>query len=339
MRVGSGGQNHSIANVSSDHSGEYHCSAVNVINEAVSASVKLNVKYPPRSPKTVPNPSGEVVEGNSMTLTCSSEANPPVHTYTWYKRSGAASSEMGVGQNYSISNMTRGHSGAYYCQAENLRGSRNSTPIFVDVLYPPRSLSVSVSSFDGSITLTCSGDANPPVKHYTWHKSSGAGTSQIGTGRNLTLESAESGLYYCEAKNEVGATQSISLPIAERSSAGIYALVVIVVLTGVAIPSILLRKKIKRVTEVTEGPTDSEQDGSSPVYVNVSRAAMIVDPKKDSEDTENDIHYTSVYFRHCDKQEMSLSSTLHKPQRPLQEEEVLYSTVTSHHSPHTSSRT
>ncbi|XP_041959763.1 Fc receptor-like protein 5 isoform X2 [Alosa sapidissima] len=332
-RVGSG-QNHSIPNVSSAHSGEYHCSAVNSVNEASSASLTLNVKYPPRSPKTVTSPSGEVVEGNSVTLTCSSEANPPVHTYTWYQRRGALSSEIGVGQNYSISNMTYGDSGAYYCQAENVKGSRNSTPIFVDVLYAPRNLSVSVSSFDGAITLICSCDANPPVKHYTWHKRTGTGTSQRATGRNLTLESAESGLYYCEAKNEVGAAESNSLPISEKNTAGIYAVVVIVVIAGLVIPSILLRKKRNGVTEVREGTTDSEQDCSSPVYVNVSRVAMTFDRKKDSEDAENDIHYTSVYFKHCDKQDMSLNSTLQKSMPPLQEEEVLYSTVKPHHASH-----
>lgn len=88
---------------------------------------------PPRSPTTVVSP-GDVVEGISMTLTCSSEAKPAVHTYTWYWKSGAHSSKLRVGQNYSIPNVTCGHSGEYHCQAENLKGSTNSTPVFVDVL-------------------------------------------------------------------------------------------------------------------------------------------------------------------------------------------------------------
>lgn len=89
---------------------------------------------PPRSPKTDVSPSGDVVEGISITLTCSSEAKPAVHTYTWYKRSGTHSSKLGVGQNYSIPNVTCRHSGVYHCHAENLKGSANSTPVFVNVL-------------------------------------------------------------------------------------------------------------------------------------------------------------------------------------------------------------
>lgn len=80
------------------------------------------------------SPSGDLVEGGSMTLACSGEANPPVHTYAWYKRSGAHSSKLVVGRNYSVPNVTYGHSGEYFCQAENAKGSTNSTPVFVDVL-------------------------------------------------------------------------------------------------------------------------------------------------------------------------------------------------------------
>lgn len=70
-----------------------------------------------------------------------------------------------------------------------------------------------VSSFDGAVTLTCSGDANPAVEDYTWHKRTGTDSSPRGTGRNLTLDSGESGVYYCRAQNALGAALSDSLPI------------------------------------------------------------------------------------------------------------------------------
>ncbi|XP_031419952.1 B-cell receptor CD22-like isoform X2 [Clupea harengus] len=344
--IGSGGQNYTITNVSSEHSGDYYCSARNMLNGAISAMLKLDVKYPPRSPQTVLRPAGDLVEGSSMTLTCSSEAHPPVHTYTWYRGRGADSRRVGGGQNYSTSNMTYGHSGEYHCQAENLKGSRNSTTVFVDVLYPPRNVSLSVSSVDGSITLTCTSDANPPVQNYTWHRTTGADTSprfmettgadssQRGTGRRLTLEAAESGIYYCEAMNEVGASRSNLLPISEKYTAGKYAVVVVIVAIGalIVISSIWLRKKHLRVTEITEGTDDSEQDGSSPVYVNVSRMAMASDPKKDRADTENEILYSSVHFKQRDKQEVSFNSTLQNPKLhpPEDDNEALYCTVKFH---------
>ena len=73
---------------------------------------------------------GEIVEGSSVTLTCSSDANPPVHNYTWYMRTGAESLIRGTG--YSISfNVTSDSSGLYYCEAENEVGSQNSTGVAV----------------------------------------------------------------------------------------------------------------------------------------------------------------------------------------------------------------
>ncbi|KAL2087026.1 hypothetical protein ACEWY4_018085 [Coilia grayii] len=327
------GQNYSIANVSSEQSGQYHCRARNMLNEATSASLKLNVKYPPRSFKTVVSPSGDILEGTSVFLTCSSDANPPVHTYTWYKARGAHSSNVGAGQNYSLPNVTRRHSGEYYCNAENLKGSRNSTPVHVDVLYLPKNVSVSVSSLEGSVTLTCSNDAHPPVQSYTWYRKTETETSRRGRGEQLTLEYAESGFYYCEAKNKVGATISELNFIPDQSIATRYATVFTVAIGALIVCALLVlfRKKIFRLTG-TEDTHDSEQDGLSPVYVNISRMGMTSDPKEERAHPlhVDDIHYTSVHFKHCDKQEVPFN-ILEMPEHPLPDEEVLYSTVKFHH--------
>uniref|UniRef100_A0AAY5EUB6 Ig-like domain-containing protein n=1 Tax=Electrophorus electricus TaxID=8005 RepID=A0AAY5EUB6_ELEEL len=57
-------------------------------------------------------PSGEIVADSSVTLTCSSDANPPVQNYTWFKEGGT--SPVGSGQNY-ITNS----SGYYYSVSEH----------------------------------------------------------------------------------------------------------------------------------------------------------------------------------------------------------------------------
>ncbi|XP_037620241.1 B-cell receptor CD22-like isoform X2 [Sebastes umbrosus] len=43
--------------------------------------------YGPKLPSVSVSPSGEIVEGSSVTLTCSSDANPAAR-YTWYKKNG-----------------------------------------------------------------------------------------------------------------------------------------------------------------------------------------------------------------------------------------------------------
>uniref|UniRef100_A0A8K9VAX5 Ig-like domain-containing protein n=1 Tax=Oncorhynchus mykiss TaxID=8022 RepID=A0A8K9VAX5_ONCMY len=70
------------------------------------------------------SPSGEIVEGSSVTLTCSSDANPPVDKYTWYKKN--VTSPKASGQSYSITNISSEDRGEYYCEAQNGRGSKNS---------------------------------------------------------------------------------------------------------------------------------------------------------------------------------------------------------------------
>ncbi|KAL2086849.1 hypothetical protein ACEWY4_017908 [Coilia grayii] len=69
-------------------------------------------------------------EGDTVTLTCSSDANPPVHNYTWYMKTGAESLVRGTGESISF-NVTSDTSGLYYCQAQNEVGSQTSTEVAV----------------------------------------------------------------------------------------------------------------------------------------------------------------------------------------------------------------
>ncbi|KAL2086828.1 hypothetical protein ACEWY4_017887 [Coilia grayii] len=69
-------------------------------------------------------------EGDTVTLTCSSDANPPVHNYTWYMKTGAESLVRGTGESISF-NVTSDTSGLYYCQAQNEVGSQTSTEVVV----------------------------------------------------------------------------------------------------------------------------------------------------------------------------------------------------------------
>ncbi|KAL6461874.1 hypothetical protein MHYP_G00300190 [Metynnis hypsauchen] len=90
--------------------------------------------YSPRNTRAVMVPSGERMEGDSVTLSCSSEANPPVLIYSWFKQRAAADAPLTTGQNYTITDISSQHSGLYYCTAHNQLGQHSSTPTHLDVL-------------------------------------------------------------------------------------------------------------------------------------------------------------------------------------------------------------
>jgi hypothetical protein len=73
----------------------------------------------PKTPSVTVSPSGEIEEGSSVTLSCSSDANPAAE-YTWFKEH--EDSVKASGQNYSITNITSELGGNYYCQAHNAIG-------------------------------------------------------------------------------------------------------------------------------------------------------------------------------------------------------------------------
>ncbi|XP_016423857.1 nectin-1-like [Sinocyclocheilus rhinocerous] len=123
--VGSG-RIYSISNISSDHSGEYKCKSINEHGEKYSAAVTLNVMYPPNNVSVSINGSGEIVEGDSVTLSCSSDSNPPALNFSWFKEN--QSSAVGSGQSFSAL-----QSGRFYCEAHNQHGSQRSDAVTVTV--------------------------------------------------------------------------------------------------------------------------------------------------------------------------------------------------------------
>nr|XP_046196373.1 sialoadhesin-like [Oncorhynchus gorbuscha] len=208
--------------IKSSATGEYYCEAWNGIKTGRSESINIDVKYGPRNTSVSVSPSGEIVEGSSVTLTCSSDANPPVDKYTWYKKT--VTSPKASGQSYSITNIISEDRGEYYCEAENKYGRLTSSPVFVDVQYGPKNTSVSVSPSGeivegSSVTLTCSSDANPLVKRYTWYKKIGYQSVSYGNTEPQQvfnqIKSSATGEYYCEAWNgmKTGRSESINIDV------------------------------------------------------------------------------------------------------------------------------
>ncbi|CAM4463254.1 unnamed protein product [Leuciscus chuanchicus] len=197
------GETYSITNIKSESSGDYHCSAINKHGSQTSAAVNVNIMYPPRSISVAISPSGVIVEGDSVTLNCISDSNPPAEI-SWIK---GKRNILQSGETYSITNIKSESSGDYHCSARNKHGSQTSAAVNVNIMYPPRSVSVLISGsgviVEGdSVTLNCISDSNPPAE-ISWIK----GGTIVGSGRiyNISkISSDDSGEYKCKSINEHG---------------------------------------------------------------------------------------------------------------------------------------
>ncbi|KAK2818300.1 hypothetical protein Q7C36_022233 [Tachysurus vachellii] len=114
-----------LQSVSREYAGSYSC-AVRGYEHLHSPDQTLRVRYPPKNVSVSISPSGEIMEDSSVTLTCSSDANPPVQNYTWFKVK--KSSPVGSGQSYRAV-----QSGQYYCEAQNKHGSERSAAVSVTI--------------------------------------------------------------------------------------------------------------------------------------------------------------------------------------------------------------
>ncbi|XP_023188993.1 B-cell receptor CD22-like isoform X7 [Xiphophorus maculatus] len=123
-----------LSSILSSDSGQYYCTAQNQLGEKTSGLVSVQVTYAPRPPSVSVTPSGEIMEGSLVTLSCSSDANPAAN-YSWYKEGEEA--PKASGQNFTITNILFKQRGNYYCEAQNSRGRCNST-VTVNVVAAPR---------------------------------------------------------------------------------------------------------------------------------------------------------------------------------------------------------
>ncbi|KAK1155055.1 B-cell receptor CD22-like, partial [Acipenser oxyrinchus oxyrinchus] len=98
---------------------------------------------------------GGIEEGSSVTLTCTSNANPPVSSYTWFRRDGNGNEEKAHQQHLNFSSITSSDSGDYYCEANNSLGAQNSSSVHLSVTgrYPIMGMSMLIYAVAGSVPV------------------------------------------------------------------------------------------------------------------------------------------------------------------------------------------
>ncbi|TDH12143.1 hypothetical protein EPR50_G00068000 [Perca flavescens] len=213
------------------------------------------------------SPSSDITVGGALRLACCSPAASPQARYRWYR--STSTSPKHTGQVWNISKVTSDESGSYYCQIQTGEKVQNSTMLLVDVEYSPQNTAVSVSPAgelqDGlPVTLTCSSDANPPVRTFTWYKGEAClstadksfhqarQSTATPTGRRPTLSRAnittqEYGQHCCVARNRHGSqTKAVTLQGPRATTPLMLIGVTIgVLLAIVAIVTILLTRRRK----------------------------------------------------------------------------------------------
>ncbi|XP_048036005.1 B-cell receptor CD22-like, partial [Megalobrama amblycephala] len=203
-----------LQSVRREDAGRYSC-AVHGHNH-ISPAVQLNVTYPPKSVSVSISPSGEIVSGDSVTLICSSDSNPPAEI-SWFK----GGTFVGSGRIYSISKISSDDSGEYKCRSINEHGEKYSDNVTLNIMYPPRNVSVLINGSGeivsgDSVTLICSSDSNPPALNFSWFKENES--SAVGSGQSFSA--LQSGRFYCQAHNQHGSQRSDAATVTVHHGAG-----------------------------------------------------------------------------------------------------------------------
>ncbi|CAL8349792.1 unnamed protein product, partial [Arctogadus glacialis] len=305
--------------IQSSDSGQYLCTAENDLGTK-SSPFSIDVKYGPKHTFVRPSPPGEIMEGGSVTLSCSSDANPAAD-YTWFKDNQPLPWEPR--RPYTLDPVSSKDRGTYRCQAGNQYGYLGSNSVFIDVLYAPKTPSVSVRppgeiKEGGSVTLSCSSDANPAAD-YTWFREHRGSVEELGenyTISNITTELG--GNYYCEARNAVGlqnstllflnVTATPSSPSSPSSMPTNVAAGTVAVLLATILLLIFLWMRRKTASRKARGqggrPDTREESPPCPVYDNVSALTNRSAAQREPIEEQDDPHYASIHISRSKNQEV-----------------------------------
>ena len=168
-----------------------------------------NIFYPPVVTARSSVPSNSLGEGDSVTLTCESDSNPPA-TIHWRKL-GRENEFLGNTASLALGPVTRDTAGTYQCTGENELGLSQPQTLMLEVEYGPVIEAVSpqakVEAVAGEeLLLRCSAQASL-VPNYQWLQQLASGEVLVrGYEPTLEIESINyehQGQFVCKASNTV----------------------------------------------------------------------------------------------------------------------------------------
>ncbi|XP_009433117.1 Fc receptor-like protein 5 isoform X4 [Pan troglodytes] len=213
--------------LTAEHSGNYYCTADNGFGPQRSKAVSLSVTVPVSRPVlSLSSPEALTFEGATVTLHCEVQRGSPRILYQFYHEDMPlwSSSTPSVGRVSFSFSLTEGHSGNYYCTADNGFGPQRSEVVSLFVTVPvsrpiltlrvPRAQAV----VGDLLELHCEAPrGSPPILYWFYHEDVTLGSSSAPSGGeasfNLSLTAEHSGNYSCEANNGLVAQHSDTISL------------------------------------------------------------------------------------------------------------------------------
>ncbi|KAM8825929.1 B-cell receptor CD22-like [Synchiropus picturatus] len=162
------GQSFTLRSVAPSDSGRYRCNVRNEVGSGESPPVHVMIQYAPKETKVLKAEELQLPDRrSSVMLTCSSSSYPPIHRYSWYRKStdDRGDDKVSDQQNHSV---TSDKPGIYYCSAQNQLGERRSDPVELFVEGFAGILKGSRCEWD-SAALTCvCGSQGHPLPSISW---------------------------------------------------------------------------------------------------------------------------------------------------------------------------
>ncbi|XP_035472375.2 B-cell receptor CD22 [Scophthalmus maximus] len=121
----------SFKDISFANSGNYTCS-LKAHEGSTSGVQHVNVEHGPKNTSVSVRPSTEVHAGSSITLSCSSHANPP-EIYTWFRKYDELTVRVGNKSELHLKQVSPAADGEYLCSATNRHGGQNSSVVTLKV--------------------------------------------------------------------------------------------------------------------------------------------------------------------------------------------------------------
>ncbi|XP_055001997.1 B-cell receptor CD22 [Sorex araneus] len=226
--------------------------------------VDLHVQYAPRDVTVRLSSSSVVRSGQQLLLSCNYSSSRPAAVHIRWRKDGT---QLREGRELRFPAILPEDAGTYHCEVNNTIGQTQSQAQVVSVLYPPRKLRVSFSPQDGVVEgtramLSCEGDANPPIRSYSWFDGNNQELHHYGQTLRLDpVKIQHSGTYWCRGANGLGMGQSpptlltvyySSETIARRTALGLSVSLTILFLVVCGVKFQLSRKRIRSQQDLQE---------------------------------------------------------------------------------------
>ncbi|XP_017537816.2 myelin-associated glycoprotein-like isoform X1 [Pygocentrus nattereri] len=237
------------------HSSAVSCRATLNSKYIYSTAVGLNVFYTPTDVKVGGADEG-VVEGDMISLTCTSNSNPEPTDYEWLVTQKGSTTTRRAPRTFPLGSVRRDTSVS--CTARNSVGRGQSESVLLNVHFAPTILmnsSCFVSA--GGVRCVCRAEAEPNASIFWMVDGSRAvlphfSTTTRHTGRITVSEltGPPASNVSCEASNIVG-TNAFQCPLSEGNSGSMVAAVVCTILGIAVVVAICLKKRRQRPADST----------------------------------------------------------------------------------------